>query len=52
MGATRWGNLYVNSGHGPLGWTLACGAGRAMAELIDGQAPRIDLRPFSPDRRL
>jgi D-amino-acid dehydrogenase len=50
MGATGWRNLYVNSGHGPLGWTLACGAGRAMAELIDGQAPRIDLRPFSPDR--
>jgi len=52
MGASPWCNLYLNSGHGPLGWTLACGAGRALAELIDGSPPAIDLRPFSLQRRL
>ena len=39
VGRTRIAGLYVNSGHGTLGWTLACGSGRALAELISGGAP-------------
>jgi D-amino-acid dehydrogenase len=47
IGRTRWGNLYVNTGHGPLGFTLACGSGRALADLIAGRRPEIDLAPFA-----
>ena len=39
VGRTRVGNLFVNTGHGTLGWTLACGSGRALAALISGHAP-------------
>jgi len=39
VGRTRVASLYVNSGHGTLGWTLACGSARALAELISGRAP-------------
>lgn len=35
--ATRFENLYLNTGHGTLGWTLACGSGRALAELMSGR---------------
>jgi D-amino-acid dehydrogenase len=34
-------NLFLNTGHGTLGWTLACGSGRAMAELVSGRRPPI-----------
>ena len=50
IGATRLGNLYINSGHGTLGWTMGCGSGRAMAELISGRDPGLDLNGFGPDR--
>jgi D-amino-acid dehydrogenase len=48
IGATRLDRLFVNTGHGTLGWTLACGSGRAIADLIAGRppAPRFPfLRP-------
>ena len=38
VGRTRIADLYLNSGHGTLGWTLACGSGRALAELLSGHA--------------
>ena len=38
-------SLWVNTGHGTLGWTEACGSGRALAELIDGRDPGVDF-PF------
>lgn len=41
VGATPLRNLYTNTGHGTLGWTMACGAGRYLAELIAGQQPGI-----------
>ena len=34
IGATRYPNLWLNTGHGSLGWTLGCGSGRALADLI------------------
>jgi len=43
-------NLFVNAGHGGLGWTLACGSGRLAAHLVTGKTPDIDAAPFSPDR--
>lgn len=47
MGATPFRNLTLNTGHGPLGWTLAAGSGLAVAELVAGKAPSIDLAPFA-----
>ncbi|HEX5803298.1 MAG TPA: D-amino acid dehydrogenase [Azospira sp.] len=42
IGRTRLPNLWVNAGHGTLGWTMACGAGAALADLLSG-------RPAEPD---
>ncbi|MEO5811518.1 MAG: D-amino acid dehydrogenase [Rhodanobacter sp.] len=41
IGATRMRNLYLNTGHGTLGWTMACGSGRYLADLLAGKAPQI-----------
>ena len=35
--------LWINAGHGHLGWTLACGSGRVAADLITGQKPQIQV---------
>ncbi len=50
IGPTRYPNLFLNTGHGTLGWTLACGSGRALADLMDGRAPEVDLADFGADR--
>ena len=42
IGATRYPNLLLNTGHGTLGWTMACGSGRYLADLGDGRTPAID----------
>jgi D-amino-acid dehydrogenase len=42
IGATRYPNLYLNTGHGTLGWTHACGSGRAIADIVSGRQPEID----------
>ena len=42
IGATRLRNLFLNTGHGTLGWTLACGSGRALADLVSGRRPDVD----------
>ncbi len=42
IGATRLPNLFLNAGHGTLGWTMACGSGRLIASLIGGTPPPID----------
>lgn len=39
IGQTRISNLYLNTGHGTLGWTMSVGSGRALADLISGQRP-------------
>lgn len=41
IGRTRLRNLYLNTGHGTLGWTLACGSGRGLADLISGRRPEV-----------
>lgn len=43
-------NLFVNSGHGTLGWTLGAGSGAVMADLVCGSAPQLDISPFSIKR--
>ena len=44
IGRTRLRNLYLNTGHGTLGWTLACGSGRVLADLVSGRRPEIAFR--------
>lgn len=43
LGPTPIPNLYVNAGHGHLGWTMASGSGRIVADMISGQTPAISL---------
>jgi D-amino-acid dehydrogenase len=43
LGTGRYGNLYFNTGHGHMGWTMACGSSRAVADLIQGRRPELDL---------
>jgi D-amino-acid dehydrogenase len=43
IGATPVENLYLATGHGTLGWTMAAGTGRVMADVISGRMPGIDL---------
>lgn len=45
IGRTRLGKLWVNTGHGTLGWTMACGSGAALADLVSGRKPEPDF-PF------
>jgi D-amino-acid dehydrogenase len=45
IGETRIRGLWVNAGHGHLGWTLSCGSGRLIADLIDGRDPGIPVPP-------
>ena len=42
IGATKVPRLYLNTGHGTLGWTMACGSGRALADIISGRQPHVD----------
>ena len=41
IGPTRYANLFLNTGHGTLGWTMACGSGRAVADAVLGKTPEI-----------
>ena len=42
IGRTDFGNLFLNTGHGTLGWTMGCGSGRAIADIVSGRQPEID----------
>ena len=44
IGRSALSNLYLNTGHGTLGWTMACGAGKALADIVGGRSPEIELR--------
>jgi D-amino-acid dehydrogenase len=44
VGRTRYPNLYLNTGHGTLGWTMSCGSGHAIADIVSGAAPGVDFR--------
>ena len=44
IGGTRYPNLYINTGHGTLGWTMACGSGAAIADIVSGRKPETDFR--------
>jgi D-amino-acid dehydrogenase len=42
IGATPLPNLFLNTGHGTLGWTHACGSGKSIARIVSGLAPELD----------
>jgi D-amino-acid dehydrogenase len=48
LGTGRHRNLYFNAGHGHMGWTMAFGTGRIVADLIAGRKPEHDLQGLGP----
>ncbi len=42
IGKTRYANLFLNTGHGTLGWTMGCGSGQAIADIVSGRRPDVD----------
>ena len=42
IGTSKVPNLYLNTGHGTLGWTHACGSGKSIARIVSGLAPEVD----------
>jgi D-amino-acid dehydrogenase len=43
LGLARHRNLFLNCGHGHMGWTMACGTARVVSDLMTGRMPEIDL---------
>jgi D-amino-acid dehydrogenase len=40
---TKYPNLFLDTGHGTLGWTHACGSGRILADLLSGRRPEVEV---------
>lgn len=43
VGRTKYPNLYLNTGHGTLGWTHACGSARILSDIISGRRPEVEI---------
>jgi D-amino-acid dehydrogenase len=50
VGASKYRNLFLNTGHGTLGWTMACGSGRVVSDLVTGKTPDISIDGLGIDR--
>jgi D-amino-acid dehydrogenase len=50
LGLGRYRNLFFNCGHGHMGWTMACGTARIVADLMSGRMPELDLDGLTPRR--
>ena len=50
LGPGRYRNLFLNCGHGHMGWTMACGTARIVADLMTGRMPEIDLEGLTVRR--
>ncbi|WP_158668988.1 D-amino acid dehydrogenase [Bradyrhizobium guangdongense] len=50
IGPTQYANLHLNTGHGTLGWTMSCGSGRVLADMLSGRKPDIDVSALTVDR--
>nr|WP_202557213.1 D-amino acid dehydrogenase [Bradyrhizobium japonicum] len=50
IGPTQYGNLHLNTGHGTLGWTMSCGSGRVLADMLSGKKPEVDVSALTVDR--
>ena len=50
IGPTPYANLHLNTGHGTLGWTMACGSGRVLADVLSGRKPEVDIGELAVSR--
>jgi D-amino-acid dehydrogenase len=50
LGRAKFANFYLNSGHGTLGWTMAAGSGRVLADMISGRTPEIETADLALSR--
>lgn len=50
IGPTQYANLHLNTGHGTLGWTMSCGSGRVLADMLSGRKPEVDVSALTVDR--
>jgi D-amino-acid dehydrogenase len=50
VGRTRYANLYLDTGHGTLGWTMAAGSGQAIADIVSGRRPDVNFRFLGSSR--
>jgi D-amino-acid dehydrogenase len=50
LGRTAVPNLFVNTGHGHLGWTLAAGSGKVVADIVAGVTPAVTVDAYRPQR--
>ena len=50
IGGTTYPSLFLNTGHGTLGWTMSCGSGRLAADLVGGQRPNIEYADLALSR--
>ena len=50
IGATKVPGVFLNTGHGHLGWTLAVGSGKALAHIMTGQECTLDMADYAPAR--
>ena len=50
IGPTTFENLYLNTGHGTLGWTLCAGSGKILSDIIGGRIPKIDISDIGMNR--
>lgn len=50
IGPTQYANLHLNTGHGTLGWTMSCGSGRVLADMLSGKQPEVDVSALTVDR--
>jgi D-amino-acid dehydrogenase len=51
IGKTKFDNLFLNTGHGTLGWTMGAGSGRAIAEIVSGRQPEVNFNFTGMPRR-
>jgi D-amino-acid dehydrogenase len=50
IGDTGIKNLFLNTGHGTLGWTMSCGSARVLADLVSGRKPEIETKDLGLSR--
>ena len=50
LGRSPVRNLFINTGHGHLGWSMCAGSGKAVADVIAGREPDIDMAPYNINR--
>jgi D-amino-acid dehydrogenase len=51
FGTAKYSNLHINTGHGHIGWTMACGSARICADLVQGKKPAIDMEGLTHEGR-